>query len=79
MEEAELKSNLEIEKVLKSVEEIWKNPELGFEEHKAHKISREQKREISSSNTHCTLSDLQKAMITMPNICVICEYNAYQR
>lgn len=60
--------------------EIWKHPELGFEEHKAHSLLATflEKKGFSVERSFCGLQTAFRATVGSgkPNVCVICEYDA---
>ena len=61
-------------------EEIWRNPELGFEENKAHQVLTDflEKKGFSVERGYCGISTAFRATFGSggPNVCVICEYDA---
>ncbi len=60
--------------------EIWKNPELGFEEHKAHALLTDflEKKGFTVDRSYTGIETAFRATFGSgrPNICVICEYDA---
>ena len=61
--------------------EIWRNPELSFEEHKAHDLltSYLEKKGFAVERGHTGLDTAFRATFgsgRKPNVCVICEYDA---
>ena len=60
--------------------EIWKNPELGFEEHKAHDLLTTflEKKGFTVERSFTGLKTAFRATVGSgkPNVCVICEYDA---
>ena len=63
-------------------EKLWKNPEVSFEEHKAHDLlaSALEERHFRVDRSYLELQTAFRATFgddsTGPNICVICEYDA---
>ena len=61
-------------------EELWKNPELGFEEYKAHEILTKflEKKGFSVERSYTGIKTAFRATFGTgrPNVCVICEYDA---
>ena len=61
-------------------EEIWRNPELGFKENKAHQLLTDflEKKGFSVERGYCGISTAFRATFGSggPNVCVICEYDA---
>lgn len=63
-------------------EQLWKNPEISFEEHKAHDLlaSALEERHFRVDRAYLGLETAFRATIgvcnTGPNVCVICEYDA---
>ena len=61
-------------------EEIWRNPELNFEEHKAHQLLTDflEGKGFSVERGFCGVSTAFRATFGSgrPNVCVICEYDA---
>ena len=60
--------------------EIWKNPELGFKEHKAHELLTTflEKKGFTVERSYTGIETAFKATFGSgrPNVCVICEYDA---
>ena len=60
--------------------EIWRNPELGFKEHKAHQLLTDflEKKGFSVERGYCDMSTAFCATFGSggANVCVICEYDA---
>ena len=61
-------------------DEIWKNPEIGFEEYKAHEILTQflEKKGFSVERSYTGIGTAFRATFGSgrPNVCVICEYDA---
>ena len=61
-------------------DEIWRNPELGFKENKAHQLLTDflEKKGFSVERGYCDISTAFRATFGSggPNVCVICEYDA---
>ena len=61
-------------------DEIWKNPELGFEEYKAHDVLTTflEKKGFSVERSYTGIETAFRATFGSgrPNVCVICEYDA---
>jgi len=62
-------------------EQLWKNPELSFQEHKAHDllVSALEERRFRVDRSYLGIQTAFRATFgdnTGPNICVICEYDA---
>ena len=61
-------------------EELWKNPELGFEEYKAHEILTRflEKKGFSVERSYTGIKTAFRATFGSgrPNVCMICEYDA---
>ena len=61
-------------------EEIWRNPELNFEETKSHQLLTDflEKKGFSVERGYCDISTAFRATFGSggPNVCVICEYDA---
>ena len=76
---------LEIEKCSQELnkvgEEIWNNPELGYEEYKAHVLLTDflERKGFAVERSYLGIKTAFRATfgdITKPNICIICEYDA---
>ena len=61
-------------------EEIWRNPELNFEEKQSHQLLTDflEKKGFSVERGYCDISTAFRATFGSggPNVCVICEYDA---